>query len=139
MWFGQYTLIWGWSFQGKLHGSGFRVTLKFFLIYQVFEFPVFIYTRSFIVEMGYVVFIGVHVCLSTNHFVIELELEPQFLDALCCFSSPYLSYFSLLGLIFIAQSWRLSSDLWFSKCSPQTSSNSVTWQLVRNARSWAPP
>lgn len=28
---------------------------------------------------------------------------------------------------------------WFSKCSPQTSSISITWESVRNAHSWALP
>lgn len=41
--------------------QGFIVTLNFFLTYQVFEFSVFIYTRSFILEMDYVVFSGVRV------------------------------------------------------------------------------
>lgn len=28
---------------------------------------------------------------------------------------------------------------WFSKCSPPTSSTSITWEFVRNTNSWSPP
>lgn len=32
----------------------------------------------------------------------------------------------------------VGSGLWFSKCSPQKGSISITWERVRNARSQAP-
>ena len=42
------------------------MTLKFFLAYQVFEFSIFIYTRSFIFKMSTVIFSDVCVRLSTE-------------------------------------------------------------------------
>ena len=33
----------------------------------------------------------------------------------------------------------MGQEEWFSTCGPQTSSISITWELVKNSNSWVPP
>ena len=46
------------------------------------------------------------VCISCT-VILWQELETNFPDSLCCFCRPHLSYFCLLGTIYIAKSWGL--------------------------------
>lgn len=78
------------------------------------------------------------VCISCA-VILWQELETNFPDSLCCFCRPHLSYFCLLGTIYIAKPWGLfPRSVILKLLVPRWSALVVRWAFLTDLESyWA--